>query len=116
MAECGAEGCDVLGVWLNHIHGQTSSKMFATRGGQAPPPQYHSLEMLLIFIHAAQISVYYIICMPRARGGCKFNMLMRQTPLLGFVKSTFSIGYVGAEAMHQLIPTLGNLQGHVLLA
>ena len=54
--------------------------------------------MLLIFIHAAQITVYYIKYMPRACGGCKFNMLMRQTSLLGFVKSISSTGCVGAES------------------
>ena len=41
-------------------------------GGQREPgrPQYYSLKMLLIFIHAAQIAVYK----PRAPGGSKFNM------------------------------------------
>ena len=36
--------------------------------------------------------------------------------LLGFVKSTSSIGYAATESMHQLILTLGNPQCHVFLA
>ena len=39
-------------------------------------------------------------------------MPMRQTSLIGFVKSTSSVGCVGAESNAQL----GNLQGHILLA
>ena len=36
--------------------------------------------------------------------------------LLGFLKSTSSIGYAVTESMHQLILMLGNTQCHVLLA
>ena len=60
-------------------------------GARAPP----NILPSRIFILAAQIAVYYMTCMPRARGGCS----MRQTSLLlGFVKCTSSIGSVGAES------------------
>ena len=51
---------------------------------------HFSLETLLIFIHAVQIAVYDVACMPRACSGCVNS--------LGFVKSTSSIGCDGAES------------------
>ena len=36
-----------------------------TGGGGRVPPQYFSLETLLIFTHAVQVAVYYVVC-----GGC----------------------------------------------